>query len=236
MKTRSEASRKAEAAFRARVEELGGVLLESVWLGSTQPHRVRCPEGHEVAPRPQSLKAGNGLCSRCAQINHPVATGTAKRAQRSTTAEAAFRARVEELGGVVLEDGWKGNQQPHRVRCAAGHECAPRPNNVTQGSGFCLVCTWASQDVVYVVVDQSRQLVKFGITSGDPRPRLRSHASDGFTDVVMVRQGLPAGRAFQAEQDTIRLLRSYGVKPVQGREYFPASWLGVILDQLDAPA
>jgi hypothetical protein len=62
------------------------------------------------------------------------------RPARSYEAEAKFRTRVAELGGEVLYTEWLGVMKPHRVRCAAGHECAPWPCGVIQGQGLCSIC------------------------------------------------------------------------------------------------
>lgn len=62
-------------------------------------------------------------------------------AKRSAAAWSAFRDAVESQGGTVLEDAWKGSRQPHRVRCAEGHEVTPRPCNVMAGKGICRTCT-----------------------------------------------------------------------------------------------
>lgn len=56
-----------------------------------------------------------------------------------------FKDRVEAKGGVVLEDEWLGNQTPHHVRCAAGHDCWPMPNNIQQGRGICSKCLHANR-------------------------------------------------------------------------------------------
>ena len=222
-KRRNARSYAAEAKFRARVAELGGEVLEESWKGVKAPHRVRCAKGHEGAPRPQSINIGNGLCEVCGY--QPL---NWTRPERSYAGEAKFRARVAELGGEVLEESWKGNGQPHRVRCANGHEGAPRPSNVLQGSGICLTCSWSSQDTLYVVVDDTRGRVKLGITTTGSK-RLHDHARDGFTNVVAVRQGLPTGAAHAAEQSALKSLRASGVMPVQGREYFDAAYTLFIL-------
>lgn len=128
----AERSVRAEAAFRARLTELGATLLESAWLGAMQPHRVRCAAGHECAPRPNSVQQGGGVCRICA--DETSARG------RSFKAEAAFRALVDEQGGTVLGEYRKG-RAPVLVRCAAGHDCRPTPNVVRQGGGICRVCS-----------------------------------------------------------------------------------------------
>src|SRR5436189_244364 len=84
--------------------------------------RPRCAAGHECSPRPGSLLSGQGPCRVCAR-------------QDPATAEAAFRARLAELGATLLEPRWLGANTPHWVRCAAGHDCSPRPNSVQRGRG-----------------------------------------------------------------------------------------------------
>jgi hypothetical protein len=118
--------RVAAAAFRARLAELGAELLEPAWLGVDTPHRVRCAAGHACAPRPASVRRGDGICRTCAG-NDPA------------VAEAAFRARLAELGAELLEP-YRNSLSPHRVRWAAGHECAPRPADVQRGRGICRTC------------------------------------------------------------------------------------------------
>lgn len=228
-RVRSAQSIAAEKAFRERVEELGGVVLEETWKGVKQPHRVRCPEGHETSPRPQSINIGNGLCERCGQSSKV----WTKRFQKSIDAEMEFKRRLEKLGATLLEDSWKGSWQPHRIRCSAGHECAPRPNNIHSGQGLCLTCTWENQDILYLVRDIKRNRVKFGITSGDPRPRLRAHAKDGLTDVLRLYQNLSDGVAYATEQGLIRSLRSRGISPIQGKEYFEGIHVSLILELLN---
>lgn len=227
--TRDSASFAAEKAFRDRVEELGGVVLEETWKGVKQPHRVRCPGGHETSPRPQSVNIGNGICERCGQSSKV----WTKRFQKSIDAEAAFKRRLKEFGATPLEDSWKGSTKPHRVRCCVGHDCTPIPRNIASGQGLCLTCTWSSQDVLYLVHDRQRDWVKFGITSGNPRPRLWSHAKDGFRVVVALHQGLPEGVAHAVEQGLIRKLRARGISSTQGREYFNGIHLSLILDLMN---
>ena len=124
--------------FCVRVAELGGKVLEPVWLGVHRPHRVRCVAGHECSPRPGNVRSGQGICRICA-------------GQDSAGAEARFRARVVELGGVVVEPVWLGSDRLHRCRCAAGHECSPRPANVGQGQGLCRTCVGHDPDAAWTV-------------------------------------------------------------------------------------
>lgn len=214
--TRDAASFAAEASFRRRVSELGGIVLEETWKGSKQSHRVLCPEGHETHPRPQSINIGNGLCEQCGQANKV----WTKRFQKSIDAEVAFKGHLEAIGATLLEGTWLGSQTPHRVLCPKGHACSPMPANLRSGQGICLKCTWLNQDIFYLVCNPERNLVKFGITSLDPRPRLGVHATAGFKEVLILRQGLPSGFAYATEQALIKALRSKGIDPIQGKEYF----------------
>lgn len=119
-------------AFRARVTELGGSVIEPVWLGAKTPHRVRCVAGHDCAPRPASVRQGKGLCRLC--VNG------------SIEAETLFRKLVAEFGGLVIEPVWLGSLVPHRVQCAFGHDCMPRPNDLQQGQGPCRTCAGKDPD------------------------------------------------------------------------------------------
>lgn len=261
----------AEAAFRQRVASLGGTVLEPAWLGSAQPHRVRCVAGHETAPTPGSVTKGQGICGPCAgndrgealrqfhklvaefgatvvddawrgvdaphavkcEVGHVVQVRSAdlKRAQslcavcRGRTpaiVEARFRGRVSELGGEVLEPTWLGSNAPHRVRCRVGHVVTPRPDHVLGGSGMCHICAGRSWDVFYVVTNAATSTLKFGITSGNPRPRLADHAHSGFRQVDLLLTALGDGIALIVERSVRADLRAAGYRPVQGSEYFHA--------------
>ncbi|WP_435595893.1 hypothetical protein [Streptomyces albogriseolus] len=85
----------------------------------------------------------------------------------------------------------------------------------------------------YVVVDEISGTLKFGITSGDPRPRLGIHARDGFDRVVRLYEGLPGDLAPRLERAVRAALRDAREAPVRGREYFPARALGLVLDVVD---
>lgn len=113
--------------FREKVSELGGIVLEPAWLGKDVPHRIRCSEGHQGSPRPGDVRDGTGICRVCA-------------GQDPATAARQFRERIAAMGGVVLEPSWLGNNTPHLIRCAAGHETRPRPAAIQQGRGCCKVC------------------------------------------------------------------------------------------------
>lgn len=206
--------------FRSSIQQLGGVVVEEAWKGRDEPHACLCPEGHECRPRPGHLRKGIGMCLTCA--------GRDPRA-----AEMAFRERVKELGGEVLEPKWLGSVKPHKIRCSKGHEGSPMPGNVQRGDGICRTCAGKSWDVFYVVADEIDDTVKFGITSGDPRPRLGNHARDGFDTVIRLIKGLPSDLAPRLERAVRAALRDAKEEPVRGREYFPARTLGLILDVVD---
>lgn len=208
----------AEAAFRARLDELGATPLFDQWLGVKQPHHVRCAAGHDCYPRPGGVLKGVGICRTCA-------------GRDSIAAEAEFRARLAVLGVTLLEPRWLGTQFPHRARCAAGHECSPRPGGLKRGRGVCRTCAGKGNpwDCFYVVT--GRRAVKFGITSGDPRPRLSDHRRAGYREVVRTLTGLLG--ALNLEQDVRKTLTLAGIRPLRGREHYDISALPVILDVAD---
>lgn len=118
----------AAAAFWARVEELGGTVLEPKWLGALTKHHVRCPVGHDAYVKPAQVQQGGGICWECS----PCYPGTA---------EPAFRARVAAQGGECLYNEWTGNNKRHHVRCGDGHDVYPYPSEVQQGGRICRVCS-----------------------------------------------------------------------------------------------
>lgn len=207
-----------EARFRLRLAEIGAVLLEP-YHGMHSPHRLRCSEGHECSPNPHGVIAGQGPCLICARKD-------------PATAEAAFNARLTEMGAVQVEPTWLGVSSPHHVRCAQGHDCYPRPNNVRSGEGICRECAGLVWDVFYVVVDAACN-VKFGISSGDARPRLRAHKRSGYTKVVRLYSNLPDDVALTTERSVKSTLRLADITPIRGREYFGPEALAVVLDIVD---
>ncbi|MDX3237207.1 hypothetical protein PV392_16315 [Streptomyces sp. ME03-5709C] len=87
--------------------------------------------------------------------------------------------------------------------------------------------------MIYVVIDEVTDVIKFGITSGDPRPRLATHARDGFERVERLHVGLPGTTARELETTIRAALRDAGEQPVRGWEYFPLRALPLVLDLID---
>lgn len=205
--------------FAEMVNQQGGVVLEPEWLGVAKRHRVRCGAGHECAPVPNRVVSSGGkICPTCS-------------GRDSKDTWLRFQQRVEELGGVVVDAEYTGSNFPHRVRCAAGHMSEPTPSHVLRGTGICRFCAGSSHDALYVVVNENLNLVKFGVTSGDPRPRLACHRRAGYRSVVRLIKGLP--EALKFEQSIIDALRDADIRPVKGREYFDLCALSLILDLVD---
>ena len=79
---------------------------------------------------------GEGVSERCGRgAVSGKRRGRASALARSIAAEAAFRARVAELGGAIL--GPYVTQRPGRNRCKEGHACWPWPNSVLAGRHIC---------------------------------------------------------------------------------------------------
>lgn len=214
----------ARTRFHNRVKELGGIVLELDWLGGRTPHRVLCPKGHESTIQPTTVLQGLGMCNKCGHLD--------RQRSRMMAAQQRFEDAVAEQGGEVLTADWLGTLMPHPVRCRNGHETAVKPKRVLQGRGLCDTCTWTKQDVVYVVFNDELGRVKLGITSGDPKPRLGAHATDGYRRVLLVRTGLDDSVARDVETETLRQMKADGASPVQGREYFEGAWSSAILDNV----
>lgn len=118
--------------------------------------------------------------------------------------------------------------EKYDVICSEGHKCNPKANNVISGNGVCLTCCGKVWDAFYVVA--GNDTVKFGITSGDTRPRLSTHKRDGSPDCLFLRTDLPDGHARNLETAILDALKRAGRAPVRGREYFPADCTDLILD------
>jgi hypothetical protein len=88
-------------------------------------------------------------------------------------------------------------------------------------------------DVFYVVISPDQHRVKFGITSGDARRRLRQHRRRGYTSVTRLLTGLPDATARDIENAVQAALKLAGAKPVLRREYYDVSFLDVVLDIAD---
>lgn len=222
----------AEAAFRAQLEAADATLLEPGWLGADKPHHVRCASGHDCWPRPSGVcRRGRGICRPCGYVALSVSRLAGP---ESAAAEAAFRARLAELAALPRYDQWLGVNRPHHVLCVMGHDCYPRPGGVLQGDGPCRVCAGKVWDVFYTVADEAKYRVKFGVTSGDPRPRLAAHHRRGYRTVARLATDLPPGVAPGAEKAVKATLALASERPVHGTEYFDLSCLGLIVDVADS--
>ena len=148
--------------------------------------------------------------------------------------EVVRRATGQERAQALYFDqsGWLGSATPHRVKCAQGHLSPPTPGNVGQGHGVCRFCASTEWDAFYVVTGGGA--IKFGITAGDGRHRLRIHAGQGYTEVVRLVTGLPGTVALDTENAVKSALALAGEKPLRGREYFDATCLALILDVADS--
>lgn len=210
-----------ESALKAhleRVKALGGRDLGDPWEGVDRPRRTRCPQGHLCVPRPGCIQRGQSLCGVCANRD-------------SKAAFAAHLDRVRALGGKDMGGPWKNRNAPRRTLCPQGHECFPRPKSIQEGNGLCRICQGKLWDVFYIVRDPDAGLIKFGITSGDTRPRLRVHARDGFTDVLRVFLNFAEAQALET---LIKSALLDAREPaIRGREYFPQHVLALVLDVAD---
>jgi hypothetical protein len=209
-----------EAAARARLAEHGAALLEAVWLGARTPQQIRWPCGHITRALPTNVRAGKGGCIVCADRD-------------PKTSEAKFLARLARQGAISLEPVWLGADAPHRIQCVVGHITSPRPGHVNGGTGACRYCAGKTWDAFYVVTDTENHRLKFGITSGDPRPRLAQHRTDDYRTVERLLTDLPGAVAPDLERSVMAALQLAGEQPIRGREYYDISTLALVLDIVD---
>lgn len=189
-------------------------MLEPKWLGALTPHRIQCVAGHIRVVKPNHVQQGQGICGPCARND-------------SITAEAEFKARITALGGTVLEPVWLGAQKPHRVQCAFGHICNPRPYSVANGQGICRYCAGQIWDVFYIIQNTKECRVKFGITSGSAKSRLADHAyRQGYCKIITIIENCP--NAHVMETTVRQALARAGHNPAKGREYYYLDVLPVI--------
>lgn len=212
--------RNREAAwqtFRALVTDNGGVVVEAEWLGNHAAHRIVCSGGHAISVRPSKVTSRRRIpCKRC----------------EHDRCAAQYAELVKAHGGVALEP-YQSAGHKHRSRCAKGHEVRQTPAHLVAGHPLCRRCAYREWDAFYVVIDEMNDVLKFGITSGDPRRRLCEHAKDGFDHVVRAHAGLPGDVAPWLEQAIISALRDAREEPVRGREYYHVRNLPLVLDLVD---
>ena len=209
----------AERIYRERLEMLGAVPAWDEWSGSQEPHRVICPARHPTLLRLAQLPSDHVPCRTCA-------------GQDPVVVERKFRERLAELDAQPAWSEWNGADEPHAVICAAGHACSPQPSNVLSGQGPCRFCIGRYWDVFYVVANDSLGTLKFGITSGDPRPRLRTHRGDGYRRTIFLASGLEDARGLELEM--MATLEGHGHQAVRGLEYFRLEALDLVLKTLDS--
>lgn len=129
----------------------------------------------------------------------------------------------KETGATVIDRSPIKRKGGRKVRCRNGHASFievsfrfPRGGS----KGFCSTCAEYSHNVFYALHSTKLRQVKIGITSGDPRPRLRQHMMYGFNSVTCLLTDLPSTVAPDLEAYCINVLETLGFKPVSGREFF----------------
>ena len=172
----------SERRFWARVEELGGKPQPGArYVNNSTPVPLICANGHECAPRPGVVLGGRVLCRSC--------TGNNK-----ASTEWRFWVRVEELGGKPQPGArYVNNSTPVPLICANGHECAPRPGDLSTGRRICLSCAVVF-DRIFVLHHPRSHAIKVGTASIEHR--LYVHRQNGY---VLVAEW--AGRDQEAVQN-----------------------------------
>lgn len=208
----------AATRFRQRLIELNATPLWTVWLGANEPHKILCEFNHLCTPSPNNVMRGQGICKICAR-------------QDPIFAEQNFMNLLEELGATPVWDKWIGANKPHKVICRNDHECWVYYSNIYNGRGVCHFCAGMDWDVIYVVMSDKLKRVKFGITSGDPRPRLSAHRSTGYNRTLYIATNIDAR---PVETDIKISLAIAGFNPIHGWEYFDINALATIMSTLES--
>ena len=205
----------AGANFHRAVVEQGAEMLGKS-VGAHTRVLVRCSAGHYCHPIPNQVRQRGGLCPTC--------TGRDPAMAEARLYRAVADANAEILGEYVTA------RVPVLLRCGAGHLTSPTPDAIQQGQGVCKQC-WYDWSTFYVLINRTLGRVKFGVTSSDPRPRIKAHRGRGYRETVRVLRDFPD--AFRLEQHVIATLRDAGIPPVHGREYYDLDPLPVVLDVVD---
>ena len=98
---------------------------------------------------------------------------------------------------------------------------------------MCRVCRGHAWDAFYIVANSVDRTIKFGVTTGDGRRRLRVHRRYGYDQVVRLLTGLPGSAAHDIERSVKSTLRLAGETPALGYEYFGEHTLTTVLDIVD---
>ncbi len=205
----------ARDRFLAWASEAGYELHDFEWIGTTARYAATCPKGHSCNPHPSSVNRGIGGCYTCYLPT------------KSLEARDRFLAWVSEAGYELHDFEWRGGTARYSATCPSGHSCTPVPSTVASGDGGCGPCRGLIADVFYVVTGPAG--VKFGVTSGDPRPRLADHRRDGYTTVASLHTGLDSTAGLDAERRCRAALAAAGLAPVRGREYYSSDALPLVL-------
>lgn len=138
---------RAYEEFLDRLRSQGVTLLESGWLGSTTPHRVRCAEGHETATRPYygQQYPRRVICRTCRGTPYPDAEANLAeaRAIKVGHAMARFKALLATQDIELTELSWRGSLKSHEVTCAHGHVFRATPSKIREmpaGKLYCPTC------------------------------------------------------------------------------------------------
>ena len=126
----------------------GGRCLETTYLGATH-HRFVCAKGHEWKGQPSDVINSGRWCRRCAQMKH------GQQLLRKDGLSELQRLAAEKKG-ICLSDTYTGANEPHRFKCAQGHQWETKAARVLAGS-WCPACA-AKQRGATGLLDGSKRL------------------------------------------------------------------------------
>lgn len=133
----SSRSTMAKARFLGVVEAKGGTVLTE-YRCSNEKVRIRCKEGHEFAPTPNSVISGGSWCPVCTRANSMFS------ALRKQKAKEKFLRAVANNGGTALTEYTRSSEKV-RIRCEEGHEWEATPNCIVCSRTWCPECAKAAK-------------------------------------------------------------------------------------------
>lgn len=215
----------AEQRYRDLLARWMHTPLWESWSGAEHPHKIWCGTCAEVRmPCPTvPLLMGTNPCGPCGQ----------RRADRTRSARAGTEQRFRTalaVNACELVSPWTASHSRHDVRCSScGELRSVLPSSIlSAGTPPCAPCKGRRWDVFYVVMDESVQVLKLGITSTPSRKRIGEHRRSGYETVIRLNEGLPGDVAPVLERTILAALADLGAAPVHGREYFEARWMPTV--------
>jgi len=135
--------------LRALAIGKGGKCLESLYLGSKEPHRFICDRGHKWSASAESISQGK-WCAKCAAAKKAVNT----RHSQNSINEIAIR-----RGGKLISSKYENSSSPLLWQCSEGHQWSAPFNRIRDGK-WCPECSrWTAADLQRLAGERGGQFL-----------------------------------------------------------------------------